>query len=140
MVPIEHKSIHLFLQSPKVGPPLIIEYTTRLLELGRMFLDKGAYKTLQSFDNDEPFLPEIYLGQKYTLIQWRALYFSSLLFVTTEYSRSQPILDELISLMRSQDEPYAFIKFIEQVMVELSNGHVEWIDKNFSPNNPWCSP
>ena len=86
MVPIEHKSIHLFLQSPKVGPPLIIEYTTRLLELGRMFLDKGAYKTLQSFDNDEPFLPEIYLGQKYTLIQWRALYFSSLLFVTTEYS------------------------------------------------------
>ena len=95
---------------------------------------------MQSFDNDEPFLPEIYLGQKYTLIQWRALYFSSLLFVTTEYSRSQPILDELISLMRSQDEPYAFIKFIEQVMVELSNGHVEWIDKNFSPNNPWCSP
>ena len=100
MVPIEHKSIHLFLQSPKVGPPLIIEYTTRLLKLGRMFLDEGANKTLQSLDIEEPFLLDIYLGQNYTLLQWRALYFSSLAFLSLNYPFVDDLRQGLLAQMR----------------------------------------
>ena len=140
MVPIEHKSIHLFLQSPKVGPPLIIEYTTRLLKLGRMFLDEVANKTLQSLDIEEPFLLDIYLDQNYTLLQWRALYFSSLAFLSLNCPFVDDLRQDLIAQMRGCDDAEAYIRFIERAMVELSAGHVDWKDKSFSPNNPFYSP
>ena len=82
MVPKEHRSIHLLLLSPNLGTPIIVKYTTRLLELCLIFLEKGANAALDSID--KPFLLQMYFGQEYTLLQWRALYFSSLAFLSLD--------------------------------------------------------
>jgi hypothetical protein len=105
-----------------------------------MFLDEGANKTLQSLDIEEPFLLDIYLDQKYTLLQWRALYFSSLAFLSLNCPFVDDLRQGLLAQMRGYEDAEAYIRFIERAMVELSAGHVDWKDKSFSPSNPFYSP